>query len=225
VVAKRLSPIRLACVLTFATLALIAAACGGDDDDKPAARSSEQGSQVEKAFLTGMVHHHETAIAMARIARQRGRDPFIKKLAAAIAGTQEREIAQMKSIHMRLFSSALKPDPRAHDGLGLTADEAGMTHNEQTNEELRAADPFDRAFVDEMVLHHRGAIAMANHVLGKSRDPALKNLANNIITTQRREIEEMNEFRTQKYGGPVPDSAGHGEGTETSTGEEHESGH
>lgn len=222
-VKRRLSPFRLCSLLVLVALALAATACGSDDDeDTPARESAKQDLRVEKAFLTGMVHHHETAIEMAKIAEERGQDRFVKRLAAAIAGTQEREIAQMRSIHTRLLESTLKPDPRAHDGLGLTAEEAGMTHDADTNQALREADPFDRAFVDEMVPHHHGAVAMARVVLKDTKDAELRTLAETIIRTQEREIEEMNDFRERKFGAPVPESRGHE--SETST-EEHGTGH
>jgi uncharacterized protein (DUF305 family) len=132
----------------------------------------------------------------------------------------------MKSIHKRLFGSELKPDPRGHDQLGLTAGQAGMTHDENTNRMLQEADPFDRAFVDDMVPHHRGAIAMSNVVLDHTKDRALRDLAEKIVEAQRREIKEMNEFRREKFGGPVPAHAEHGgASTETSPKKEHEMGH
>lgn len=221
---RHFGPTRLACAVVLVVLPLAAAACG-DDDTSPMTGSSQQQRQVEQAFLTGMVHHHETAIEMAAIARQRGADAFIKRLAAAIITAQEGEIARMKSIHRRLLGRELRPDPRAHDALGLSAEQAGMTHTEHTTEMLQEADPFDRAFVDEMVPHHRGAIAMANVVLDHTRDRALRRLANGIIEMQRREIDEMQEFRAREFGGPVPEGAEHGGSTETSTGEEHEAGH
>lgn len=62
----------------------------------------------------------------------------------------------MRRIHMRLFASTLRPDSRAHEGLGLSAKQPGMKHTETTNMILQAADPFDRSFVDEMVPHHEG---------------------------------------------------------------------
>ena len=77
----------------------------------------------------------------------------------------EREIARMEAIHERLFGTKLKPDPGGHERLGLTAAEAGMTHDAQTIKALRTAEPFDRAFVDEMIPHHKGAIKMATVVL------------------------------------------------------------
>ncbi len=198
--------VRLMLVLILAASVVAVAACGSDDD--PSSASSDGNRKVEKAFLTGMAHHHETAIEMARIAQKRGKDPFVKKLADNIIATQEGELAQMKKIYQRLFGGALKPDPGAHDGLGLSAEEAGMTHTEDTNKMLEAANPFDRAFVDEMVPHHRGAIKMAKVVLKSTDDAALKALATGIVKTQEREVAEMNSFRTKKFGGPVPKSSG-----------------
>ncbi len=181
---------------------------------------------MEQAFLTSMVHHHETALDMAMLAQRHGEDTFIKQLAGSIITTQEGEIDEMKSIHKRLFGTELKPDPLGHDQLGLTAGQAGMTHDEDTNRMLQAADPFDRAFVDDMVPHHRGAIAMSNVVLDRTEDRALRDLAEKIIEAQRREIKEMNVFRTEKFDGPAPAGAEHGgAGAETSPEKEHEMGH
>ena len=199
---------RLACAVLFATAAAGLVACG--DDDNESTSGSPKGSAAEKAFLTGMVAHHESAIEMAGIAQQRGTDPFIKQLAGDITSAQKHEIATMEKIYRRLFDAKLKPDPGAHDGLGLTAEQAGMTHSPNTNAMLRSANPFDRAFVDEMVPHHRGAVAMSKAVLRTTKDSALRALAEGIISAQEREISEMNDFRKREFGAPVPADAGHG---------------
>lgn len=208
----RRSLYRLACLLLSATAVGGLVACGSDDDRESPGSGVKTGA-VDKAFLTGMVSHHHSAIEMAEIANKRAEDPFIKKLADGIMTTQEREIAEMEEIYGRLFDGELKPDPGAHDGLGLTAQEAGMTHSPQTSKMLRSADPFDRAFVDEMVPHHEGAVKMAKVVLRSTKDAALRELAEGIVSTQEREIKEMNDFRTNKFGGPVPEGAAHGKGS------------
>jgi uncharacterized protein (DUF305 family) len=201
--------VHLVCVLAFAML-LFGAGCGNDDDDQGGGGGDKQAQAAEKAFLTAMVHHHESALDMARIAEDNGKDPFIKGLAEDIRTTQVREIAEMKRIHKARFGTTLQPDPKGHDGLGLSAAEAGMTHSAAMNEQLRSADPFDRAFVDEMVPHHRGAVRMADVVLAKTQDASIRRLAQSIATTQKREIREMNDFRTKEFGGPVPAGARHG---------------
>lgn len=199
-------------VVLIAVVAVVLAACGDDE----AARSGEGGRQdaraVERAFLEGMVHHHGSAIAMAEIARRRGQAPFVASLAGDIVATQEQEIREMQQIYTRLFGNRLEPDRGAHDALGLTAEEAGMTHDEQTNEMLERADPFDRAFVDEMAPHHSGAVKMSEVVLENTGDSELRELAAAIVSTQEREILAMNAFRTRAYGAPVPEDAGHGGG-------------
>ena len=221
----RRTPTALVAVLTM-LLAFGVAACGSDDEKSSSGDSGGAGKtdKVEKAFLTGMVHHHESAISMSAVAEEKGKDPFITKLAGEISATQELEMDQMDAIYKRLFKATLKPDPGAHDGLGLSAEEAGMTHSEDTNENLRAAKPFDRAFVDEMVPHHEGAIKMADVVLKSTKDDELRKLAEGIISTQEREVKEMNAYRTKEYGGPVPAGASHG-GEKKPGGKEHGAGH
>jgi uncharacterized protein (DUF305 family) len=187
--------------LTALLLTLLAAfafaACGGDDGEQSGAGGDVKA--VEQAFLTGMVHHHGTAIEMAEIAQERGQSEFVTGLADDIISTQEQEIAKMEAIYDRLIG------PAAHDGLGLSAEEAGMTHGPETNEMLEMAMPFDRAFVDEMTPHHTGAVKMANVVLESTEDQELRDLAEGIVAAQEREIEAMNAFRTEEYGAPVPE--------------------
>jgi len=193
-------------------IALGVVACGGGDGGGASA------SDAERAFLTGMVHHHGTAIEMAKIARERGESKFVRDLSSDISSTQEQEMKQMRSIYSRLFDGELEPDPMAHDGLGLSAEEAGMTHTSETNAALERADPFDREFVDLMTPHHEGAVRMAEVIVEKSDDDELTKLAEGMIKTQEREIAAMNDFRERKYGAPVPEPQGGGGG-------EHGGGH
>jgi uncharacterized protein (DUF305 family) len=50
-----------------------------------------------------------------------------------------------------------------------------------------------------MIPHHQGAIVMAQDALNKSQRPEIKRLAQNIITSQQREIDQMKQWRTQWY--------------------------
>jgi uncharacterized protein (DUF305 family) len=180
----------------FLTFAL--AACGNDDEPgDPADKPTEQ------AFLKAMIPHHESAVEMATVAKREGRHREIKQLAEAIESTQSEEIKQMELLNSELFGEEITPDPGAHEQLGLSVEEAGGGHGAAAAK-LEGAKLFDRAFIDEMVPHHQGAIRMARVVLEKGDDPQVRELAATIIRTQSEEIEEMNRWRRKWYGAPSP---------------------
>jgi uncharacterized protein (DUF305 family) len=180
--------------------ALAVGACGGDDDEEASAR---KGNKTEQAFLKAMIPHHEAAVQMANVAKQRGQQRETKTLAVDIVAAQSDEIMQMERIHKRLFGSEITPDPEAHEQLGLSPEQAGMDHAGAA-EGLGTARPFDRAFIDEMVPHHQGAIRMARALEAKVQDPEVKRLAEAIIRTQSSEIRRMNAWRTKWFGAPSP---------------------
>ncbi len=59
----------------------------------------------------------------------------------------------------------------------------------------KTGDEFDKAFIDEMVMHHQGAVDMAKQVLATSKRPELIKLANDIITAQTKEIQMMDTWK------------------------------
>lgn len=60
---------------------------------------------------------------------------------------------------------------------------------------------FDLRFIDGMILHHQGAIAMAEAVLQNSQRAELKQLAEAVITAQQGEIDQMQQWRQAWYPG------------------------
>jgi len=63
---------------------------------------------------------------------------------------------------------------------------------------------FDLRFIDAMILHHQGAIAMAEALQANSQRPAMGQLAEEIIVAQNQEIEQMQQWRKDWY--PQADS-------------------
>jgi uncharacterized protein (DUF305 family) len=60
--------------------------------------------------------------------------------------------------------------------------------------EDKSGKQLDKAFLEEMIVHHEGAIDMANIVLEKSDNKELKDFANNIIETQSKEVNQMEKW-------------------------------
>jgi uncharacterized protein (DUF305 family) len=68
--------------------------------------------------------------------------------------------------------------------------------------------PFDQAFIDAMIPHHREAIEMAKAADSRGlTQPDLQKIANDIVSSQQREIDQMLDWREQWFGsrtlGPV----------------------
>ena len=62
----------------------------------------------------------------------------------------------------------------------------------------------ERHFIEEMIPHHEGAIAMAELALEKSKRPEMLSLAEGIIEAQTFEIKSMTEWYEEWFGTAVP---------------------
>ena len=98
----------------------------------------------------------------------------------------------------------------SHEGMNReNADHSSMTM--ETMDETALADhnmamdlgpkdaEFDLRFIDGMILHHQGAVVMANSALQNSSRDEVKQLAREIIAAQQVEIEQMQKWRSAWY--------------------------
>ena len=159
------------------------------------------GNGFDRAFVAEMIPHHESAVDMGQMARERGQSAFVRNLAETIIVSQAEEIATMREIASRLADLGVKPR-----SLGLTQAEMGMDHDAS---HLTHADPFDPVFIDMMIPHHEGALRMSYVVLARGTGLRTKALARQIIAAQTREIDAMERHRAEtSSGAPSPPSGG-----------------
>jgi uncharacterized protein (DUF305 family) len=59
---------------------------------------------------------------------------------------------------------------------------------------------FDRMFIDMMVPHHESAVEMARVVLERTERAEMRQLAEEIIEAQEKEIEQLRSWRQEWYG-------------------------
>lgn len=185
-------------LLAFAAAAALAVAGCGDDDTGDST-SGGGGNGVDRAFVADMTPHHQSAIEMAEIARERGESRFVRQLAADIVSSQGEEIATMRREDEGLEIAGVQ-----RGSLGVADHMKGMDDDPAM---LKKADPFDAAFLRMMIPHHEGAIEMANAELAKGEDPELKELAQEIVDAQQREIADMRKHLgdTGSSGGGMQD--------------------
>jgi uncharacterized protein (DUF305 family) len=181
---------RLALLAALAVIALAAVAAGCGGDDQP---STSAGNATDAAFIRDMTAHHESAIEMARIAQKRAEHPEIRRLAADIVAAQQSEISVMKTIHRDMQNMG----EHSSGHMGMSDSEMGMSMHPAALEQVT---PFDRAFIDAMVPHHQGAVAMAKLLLKRGEQPGLRKMADDIISAQTKEIARMRAWRKAWYG-------------------------
>lgn len=152
-------------------------------------------AEMDLAFIDSMIPHHESAIAMAEVARERSQRQEILTLADAIITTQQAEIDQL-----RAYRDAWFPDAAPTTGMAGMEDMAGMAMSDGELDALRGADPFDRAFIDAMIPHHESAIQMAHAILETTTRAELRTIAEAIVDAQQAEIDEMQRWRADWFG-------------------------
>jgi len=64
----------------------------------------------------------------------------------------------------------------------------------------KSGDAFDAAFINEMIVHHQGAVEMAQLALNNAHHQEIKDLAQAIIAAQTKEIGDMQAWYTNWYG-------------------------
>jgi uncharacterized protein (DUF305 family) len=171
-----------------------------------AAPAQAKTTAVDRAFVREMIPHHEMAVEMAEMARMQAGHRRIKTLAESIVRAQNAEITRMTAIAKRLgvpIAKSPSHDRMMSDAetLGMTMDDMGMSMDMS---DLDGARPFDRTFIDMMITHHQGAIRMARAELAKGHSAQLRAIARAIVAAQKREITEMNRWRTAWYGATSP---------------------
>lgn len=152
-------------------------------------------------FIDAMIPHHQGAIDMAKEAQQKSKRPEIKKLAADIIKAQDREIAELKQWRQAWYPKA-SSTPMAYDsktGQMMPMSSAQIKAMMMSMDLGSADDQFDLRFINAMIPHHEGAVTMAKDALSKSKRPEIKDLSQEILTSQQTEIAQMQQWRKTWY--------------------------
>ena len=167
---------------------------GMDSSASPAASSSSTSAQFNDAdvtFAQMMIPHHQQAVEMSAVILSKdGVDPQVTKLAEQIKQAQQPEIDTMTS----WLTAWGKPADGGMGGMDHGGD-TGMMSGEQM-QQLRDADAAtgQRLFLEGMIAHHQGAVAMAEDEIANGTNPDAIALAESIVKAQNAEITTMEEL-------------------------------
>lgn len=173
--------------VALGAIVLLLGACGGSDEESSTS-GTPTGAAFDQAFIDAMVPHHEGAIEMATAAKEAGlSQPELVKVADDILATQQLEINTMKDWRADWFGSSTI-DPKGAAALGLSESQMGMQHDADA---LTTSGDIDTDFAQMMITHHQGAIEMAKLAADNAEHGEIKDLAEEIISAQERELEVM----------------------------------
>jgi uncharacterized protein (DUF305 family) len=201
---RRLLPVAGALLLAASRTA--AAAPGGAAAVTPGAPA---GLEAEIRFLRDMIEHHRQALELTALVPERAASGDVRRLARRIEISQADEIRMMEAWLARREAAlpvgerhGQPPHPghhahtAAHDPAHDAAhDMPGMLTPAQL-ERLAAARgaEFDRVFLESMIFHHEGALAMVAELLeqpGAAAEPELFMFAAHVDADQYAEIARM----------------------------------
>ena len=100
-------------------------------------------------------------------------------------------------------SSGESEQENSEQGAEEGAEDSDGQSSTQTMGSFDEDKPFDLQFIDHMIIHHQGAIMSAEHMIADSERPDLRQLSENIQTSQAEQIEQMRAWREEWY----PDAA------------------
>lgn len=161
------------------------------------AEESAQHSESDVMFAQMMIPHHEQAIEMSDIILSKDDVPAdVTSLAEEIKAAQGPEIAQLTD-WLEQWGEPTQPEGMDMD-MGGDHDMAqmeGMLSDEELQQLSDAPGPeAAELFLNQMIAHHEGAVAMAEDQVENGTYPPAVDLAQTIIDTQQQEIDTMRQL-------------------------------
>lgn len=188
---------RVAALLAaFATATIVSSCATASKEDHSVHASGVSTEQVaahdadDVQFAQLMIPHHEQAVELAGIVPGRSTNPNVIALAEKIAAEQQPEISAMKAMLLQ-WDVKLESHESGHAGMAMQGmvDDATMVKLDS----LRGAD-FDALWLQSMISHHQGVIAMAKTEIADGTSADMIALAKNIVTAQQAEIDQMKQM-------------------------------
>jgi len=165
---------------------------GGMMSNTPARPGSATFNSADTMFLMMMIPHHEQAIAMADdILDKESIDPRVVELAEQIKAAQGPEIQTMKGW---LKDWGVPYNDSMSGGMGGMDQGGMMSADEMAALESATGDEATRLFLEGMIVHHEGAIDMAQSVIDRGESSDVVTLAQQIIDGQTAEIATMHDI-------------------------------
>ncbi|GAB7107962.1 DUF305 domain-containing protein [Streptomyces phaeofaciens JCM 4814] len=179
---------------------------GGSGVEPPAAGSADAG------FARDMAVHHQQAVEMSYIVRDRTDDEDVRRLAYDIAQTQANQRGMMLGwLDLWGLPKVSSDEPMSWMGMAGMADgkDGALMPGMATNTEMKKLGTLNGKqaeifYLQLMTDHHQGGIHMAQGCVDKCTVGVEKRLAQGMVDAQRSEIQLMTDMLEERGAAPRP---------------------
>lgn len=144
-----------------------------------------KGEDYDRMFLANMIAHHQGAVNMANLALTKASHQEVKDLAKAIVSAQTTEITDMTVWQKTWYPASSGEIMEDHSSISMMNELNGKT-----------GEAFDKAFLEQMIMHHQSAINMAATGKTNAQHQEVKELTVAIVTAQTKEIQQMKQWQS-----------------------------
>lgn len=140
-------------------------------------------SSADETFVAQMVPHHEVGLRLVEDGQVRSVDVRLRRLIFEMGSYHHAELHSLESLAEDWSVGADDDFPgnlREDDFVALAAADAAS---------------YDRAWIDLMLVHHRGAVLIAQAALRASRTETVRAIAASVVAVQSDEIVKMIRLR------------------------------
>lgn len=157
----------------------------------PSSQAASTGThnQQDVMFAQMMIPHHHQAITMSDTELAKGQNKQVKQLATTIKNAQGPEIKRMQG-WLTTWNAPATSGGHMNHGTGMMSPEQMGQFNKASAKAL------DRMFLQMMIDHHQGAVAMARPEQQHGQNPQARQLADSIVTSQQAQIAQMKRMLT-----------------------------
>lgn len=157
-------------------------------------------NRADVTFLQDMIVHHAQAVVMGDLVKGKLTDSQVAGIASRIRDEQKPEMKGMsttlKSWGEKVPVEATNPTLGSRAGHSHHAKMPGMATQAQLDTLATAKGvDIDRLYLDLMIKHHQGALAMCKTLGDKGSDERTSELGDDINVTQQKQIDQMKVMR------------------------------
>lgn len=139
-------------------------------------------------FIDSLTKHHQMAIDMATMGAPKFEHQQLKDAAKKMIADQSKEIEQLRAWRDQWYPGAAPAENMQMPG--MSSMNMDMSHMQSMS-----GHALDLMFIDMMIPHHEGGLAMGKDALAKAEHPEIKDLAQKMTEMQAKEIDQMRAWK------------------------------